>query len=876
MPAINSKGQFIGTRPSKVQLKLQIRRNQDDERPRIPYWFHPENWLKKEPKDLIYGDERDLEKLPQAPAKKEWWIDAQYPAGKEPHEPPLLGPQPPEQLPEPPRPRNYLSNLPITSQEVYRRLFGKESRYFHDFMRESRVERQFTLGKLLVDTAEVRMFHEYWLQLLRFRARIHGEKGVKDVWTGLSMRKIELPVKGPLADEMWGYFIKVGLEDEDFLNKLYAYHVKMYFKGGQRRWKPMYAEVVGGLLSKKPLRALRWHYRLIDMNPPKKLVNFFLDNASNLQNLPTLHKIFSSKKIGPLYATIIPFFCRQELFGPALQWHKMLFRKGDIPGESFPADRILEYYAFHMPMRDIEETLQEFHKRGIKIMEGTAISLIKARYRTREIMEMFCRAYDASAISNDCFKDKFWAFLLTYQRFSDVEVTEYMTRLGVERIGELTTREFVKRGKTVASFIRGISLLNRQKIEVNREIYDRFLEVKARYHPEEALEESLPIEGLEVSRGNALLQGYLSTYRWKFFNHVYLNLRRKNPVTWNLFLRRLFMTRQTKPALELMEEMRALSIPIRSSGQRELLRAILLPRRPAHHPITQDSRARETKDLHLATNYLRALLINGEKVDPVLWREILKRYGMFRKLKDLERLCLWLVDWYDPRKAALRQTRIPIKFTDVKQIASLGYSDSDSDSTRVGWTDPPVSESNRSPQNPLRILFPAAAIRSFVEWGFISMQRSWFLNYRRKRRYLNVTAKYARCAWGIRLARKLQKKGVWVDQRSVARAIRVRLRALDGSRYHWESFDTNMSKHQTVDLGVMAVIAEKAWGEQLFPKGSWDTIQGLSKILRAPVRNLILRRPRIRRDSNRLPQQHTSTDVSSQLDIDVVREQTAA
>ncbi|KAF3936165.1 hypothetical protein ABW19_dt0202270 [Dactylella cylindrospora] len=808
---------------------------------RGPRWFDDDY----EQEEYIYGDERDLEDLPEEPPKQEWWVTGQHPSGmKEPDKPPKPskpGPKPksPKLKPPPTRPKGYLSNSPVTREDVAKHLFGEKHKPFYNYMKESRVERMSAFGELLVDTPEVQTNFEYWLQLLKFRARLHGDRGIKDIWFGLMIRQIELPIKGPIADEMWKLFVRAGLEDEDFLNKIYQYHLHIYHQRGERRWKPIYSEVVGGFLSKKPLRALWWHHRLIGQNPPKALVGFFERNASNPQNLPTLFKIFTSKKIGSMYyGTIIPFLCRQEQYDIAKVWHKMLFKKGDIPEQSHPADRLLEYYAFHERVTDLEAMLRDFHDKGIQVMESTVTSLIKARYRTPIVMELLCRLYDAKALSNECFGDKFWAFLLTYQHFSDANVSKYMAKLGISEIGELSAKEFVKKGRTIASFIRGISLLTRKRIEIGPEIYDKFMRVKARWAPEQAFQESLPLEELGVSRGNALLQGYLSTYRWKYFNLIYQKIRMRNYLTLNLFLRRLFMTRRIKSALELMEEMRALSMPIDPPAQRELLRAILLPRRSGRKPIIRDPQARKNRDLLLATNYLRAIMLNGGSVDPILWREILKRYGMFSKLKDLERLCMWLVDWYDPRKAALKQVDIPVKFTDVGRIATLKYAP-------VAWTEPPISLPVMSPQNPLRILFPAATIRSLVEWGFISMQRSWYLQLSRREDRLAVKSRLPKCTWGITLVKQLQKKGVRVDSRSVARAVRVRLRALEGSRTQWESFDTDMSKHKPIDLGSIAAISEEAWGHRLFPDGSWDTEAGLVKMLKAPVKDFVFRRRRL-------------------------------
>ncbi|KAF3914071.1 hypothetical protein AA313_de0203186 [Arthrobotrys entomopaga] len=845
------------------QLKYQVRYHQDDREDGresgIPEWFHPENWLPKEPEDIIYGDDRDLENLPPEPPKKEWWMAAQYPAGKvekredqEPTEPSSEPEEPPEET----RARSILADRLNPDAKTFTPIFGKESEGFRDFQREAHVESQELLGKLFVDMPGVRDYREYWLELLRFRARMHGNNGIKDIWTGFSIRNIEPPHVGPVADEMWRYFVKAGLEDEAFLNRLYNHNLHTIEKRGKRRWRLFYTEVVTGFLAKDPEKALSWHHRLLDLDPPGHLMeDFFKANATSSKHLPILLQIFASRKIGPSYNFIIPYFCRREEYEIAIRWHEMLFRKGDYPVDSHHADRIFEYYAFHKPLKDVEGMLRDFHQGGIKFVESTAISLIKARYRTRPIMELFCELYSEKIIPNDIFGDKFWAFLLTYQKFSEHDVVKYMRRMGIHFIGTSTTKEFVKRSKTIASFIRGIALLHKRKMGVDKEVYDKYMEVKARYQPAEALEESLPIEGMEISRANALLQAYLSTYRWKFFNHVYLNIRRKNLLTCNLFLRRLFMTGSVKEGLELMEEMRVSSIPISTSSQRELLRALLAPRRPGHRPITQAPGAERNKDLHLAENYLRLLLMNGERVDPKIWTEILKRLGMFRKLKHLKRLCLWLVDWYDPRQGALRQSSTPIKFTDVRRISSLGYEDPE----RVAWTEPPLSHDNRSPQHPLRMLFPPTTIRALVEWGFMSMKKRFYVKLVQRDTSIKVKAT-SRCMWGIRLVKKLQRKGVWVDKRSVARAVRIRLRRLDGSRFHWESFDTNMNKQLHVDLGVIAAIAQKAWGahEELFSKGSWETDEGLARMLRAPMRNFVPRSPRIR----------TGRRISSQLRMD--------
>ncbi|KAI5779776.1 hypothetical protein EDC01DRAFT_669756 [Geopyxis carbonaria] len=86
----------------------------------------------------------------------------------------------------------------------------------------------------------------------------------------------------------------------------------------------------------------------------------------------------------------------------------------------------------------------------------------------------------------------------------------------------------------------------------------------------------------------------------------------------------------------------------------------------------------------------------------------------------------------------------------------------------------------RTQQAPLRHIFSATTLRSIVEWGLIA----------------------GNGAWGVDLLRRLSERGVWVDHRSIKRAVRVRMRGVPED-----------------EVRRMRAEVEAAWGAPLWSDG---------------------------------------------------------
>ncbi|KAF8540581.1 hypothetical protein BDD12DRAFT_832750 [Trichophaea hybrida] len=176
-----------------------------------------------------------------------------------------------------------------------------------------------------------------------------------------------------------------------------------------------------------------------------------------------------------------------------------------------------------------------------------------------------------------------------------------------------------------------------------------------------------------------------------------------------------------------------------------LSRTFLRPRRRGKHPTkTLHAFWKYDADVDTMITLFPALQRSGTPILWHLWSELIRRLGMSGRLKELERLLATVVDLY---------------------------------------FDPTLP--TRSRENPLRKLFIPTKLRSLVEWGLLNRDDPM---------------------WGVRMLLILRRKGVHVDQRSVERAIRVRL----GRAYVYLG---------RAEVGTVLRRVEEAWGEQIWKGG---------------------------------------------------------
>lgn len=197
-------------------------------------------------------------------------------------------------------------------------------------------------------------------------------------------------------------------------------------------------------------------------------------------------------------------------------------------------------------------------------------------------------------------------------------------------------------------------------------------------------------------------------------------------------------TRNISRALNQVELMLTHTTPFSQASIWYLSRTFLRPRRQGHNPTTLPFRLAPGKDVDLVIRLFLRLQQAGNTIPWHLWSELIRRLGKDRRREELERLVFTLISTY-------RCAETPV----------------------------------RSAESPLRKLFGPTTVRAIVEWGFLSGDVEW--------------------TWGVALVRRMRELGVHVDDKSVKRAVRVRIRRVK-------------PKH----IGAVVQLVEEVWGGPLW------------------------------------------------------------
>ena len=678
----------------------------------------------------------------------------------------------------------------------------------------------------LVNMHELRGNYDLWRTLLTFRRRIDGDKGVMDVFRGMRIRGVKLPKTGLNADTFWEIVMDTTTREKNFLQEIMAfllYDVKnrdTHEEAGY--WPGIYGKIVGNKLLTDPKSAMKFHEDLTTHGyAPRDWGDFIVTISKEILKLEASHKraalhrlrgIYSSvHNPGGVYTKLIPFLAQNATITETYKWHSQCLLRGDCPVDSAPADALFEYIGLAGIMAEIKELLDTFKNKKIPIVESSLVALVKGRGMKDDILVLLVEAVRNGEIDKGVFGDEFWNVLLRDKGLKMQTIMGLMKFCDIKTLGE-----------------KGLSALAR------------------RFHDLDQLHaclEAMYAHGISVP-SNILASAQQHV-------HQYAPTVSTNPASamapdkfrYDELLTQHLTSFNLPSALHVLSKMLVFSVPIRPTTLQFLIRSILRPRQRGHAAKTIPTQLVSKDDLALAINTLISCLRGGMFVPPFLWQEIFRRLGIEYQLADLERLAVYLVEWYHPLRGQMMLLRCASAFVITPDEERKYYTPRTSplhfDPRMAGKT--PITLRPSHPTNPLRKLFPVAFFRAVVEWGVMGV-------YRRKARiltslppltrspqdflsepsknstpptvtsfitadtplrcppyppqtpqyptyhvlpplapkptkdYYGFSGTAADITWGLRLSHHLFSSGAHLDLRTVTRAIRVRARALYGSR----------------------------------------------------------------------------------------------
>lgn len=696
-----------------------------------------------------------------------------------------------------------------TGAPLFDQIRGKENAY-DALLYEADVASDDGLQDRLVDHPDHAHNLDLWLELLRIRKRLHGNPGVVHVWIGMRRRHVDLPVTGPTADAFWPVFLSAGISDASLLDQVYAYAV--HLRRSQGLYLPfLYRDLVGACLRITPGYAMHWHNRMADdlmlpQDAARSIFVYALHSRHPEKAFRAFKKIYTRTSPSPLYDTCMPDACDNLDFVSALRWHNFFLKHNDLPSPDVRSRPIINHLLVHS---------SDHRPRLIGTLSDQYANL-QAPPPSDSQLPLFTRANmstivgDVHGIKQKKIGDAFCARLFATGAFSMDLVINGLRILGLESLGSLALKEIAARSRSTSEYLASMHSLQDAGISIVESAFSRalhkfatenntdFFNLIARgdQHPDSYDDPHLQ----KTLFGSFLASGQLLEAHTTL---AILTMTHDHPEQsmWNLLLQAHTSRSDRQQSMQVLHHMWLHKITISQSSLRSMFHRFLAPRQTAKRPYA----AKDTPyDLDIVANIFLRTLRSGQYVDPALWKEILRRYGMTDRLVALTRLCLWLANMYSTRVSDTARNALLLN-----------------DALRIKHIEAPST--NALP--PLAQLFPESFLRALIAWGF----KSAAFDHRHERMLrippvsstmlpvtTNLKVQPERWARGIALVRKLLDYGVVVSKRRLRREVELRLWILFGPGRSASRSNRVQRYNNVLPLQHYIEHVEQVWGGGFF------------------------------------------------------------
>ena len=517
------------------------------------------------------------------------------------------------------------------------------------------------LGKLLVDEPSTQENAQLWVEILRFRQRIDGFAGVSDVWQGMRMRGVDLPVEGPEADVMWTTFTRSCIiagekpQRKRLLWEVFEHAKELKARKGLQ-YSGLYKSIIGRCFRVRLQDVAMWHDRLnlAGLVRPKDVASVAVDVHRGIMPRSAFGTWTQLQHIGDgmhLYDIAIGEVSRLEDSQVTLRWHKWLVRHGHFPSTEMLTTLGVQKL-FDLDQNRSLPMLRPETSRDTETTAHTGTSKAKLPRLTRESMNTIVG--DVHGIQPKEISDSFCAKLFATRAFSLDLVIKGLSFLGIERLGPLTVREMTVRTGTPAEFLSKLADLNKLGVSLGKSVFAQLVS-KAACSGDDLLWNALlendqhPDVYEDARTQEALLMSFLQQQKLAQAHVALAALSLTHSGAhhrgWNSVLQYYVVNREYPLVLNAVRSMQSQDLPL-TLHSLALLRRYLIPeRRPGKRPV-QSQKVQTIDTLALIRSACFHTAGMGHFIPVNLWEELLKRYGMTHRWAATESLVLWLFDHY--------------------------------------------------------------------------------------------------------------------------------------------------------------------------------------------------------------------------------------
>jgi hypothetical protein len=675
------------------------------------------------------------------------------------------------------------------------------------------------------------------------------------VWELFKTSKASVPVTGEHADFIWSTFLKGGLTSGEYADEVFRY-LDQAKSSQAAQWDKTYETIILHFLLNSPGKVVGWHDRLQiagDEPRPEILPELVFAGSRNAATLRALNYIRQRQKLRGIYALLIPVLCQERRYDEALEWHAILTADVDLPLNITSAQPLLHFLSLTGASEKARAITKELFDAGVSFPEAPRSPIVEPpKLSTETINRMFGNAF---RISEKPFDDELGARLFTTAAFPVEAILQGLTTFGINNIGPQSLRELLRREDGPKQMVERITSLYQLGFDIGDHAFCHLVSKLATQNRSRMLEEIVRADRDLSYFEDPVAQDELANYHmgqenWKLFQQdmvirselsVYSEVER-----WNLILRAYIKDEDLFSAMETLDKMRLFDIPVSSQTSDAILQLVFTFTSHERLPEPGEPSAIEalpknpliSKDLRLIANILVTFAKAGGKVLTTQWKLLLEGFLKLHQFSEVEKLTMWLADWYSGRIA--RRQLNPITPSTSLQVTGMAtvFDPSAKNSLQVLEDIFTKDFVTMLIQVPFQHQFSKIGTR---EYNYQNAGNIRIFSYR----CMFETEDWSR---GLGLVKRLQERGVRIRDGSVRLAMLSCLHSLYSKSENSNNLFTLMRHRNPFSALEFMDAVEEVWNGTFFEnqefaatRNDWlDVISGPYKLAPLLNRNLFL------------------------------------
>jgi hypothetical protein len=684
---------------------------------------------------------------------------------------------------------------------------------------------------LRIDNAAEEHKASIWAEMLQYRERVYGLRGISEIFFGMARRGYNLPTADtPDAEVLWSTFLR----HPDLAIPVIDHAANLYRMDGHI-YPHLYEKCMAYWLPRRPKQALDYHHKMIlklrlRRLPLCKLARIAL-SSSQTEPLDALMDMYRTSNERNIYDEIVPVLCDRGNITLARQWHTLCSHRKDLPSPSaasHPVVRLFRAESSTILGADNRESGPQ--DRGT-IAKRLPLTTNAPRHRRNDrYNEDLMRRLQGRDTAPVRFDDAFCARLFATRAVAPATIIQGLVMVGVNEIGPQALRTMGLRSEAVEELPDRFRELKEAGIALKGSVFSLALEqfaLAGRFNLVRSILDSdqHPDVFGDPEMQKKLLDFYIQQEDWVQAHRTLavLSLFHNDSISesWNLLLQARIRQLNPPQLMQVLQDMRASNIFVTEESM-TAIRSILRRRQRGRKPgVPIRSRF---DDVRFVTRVYMFILESGiGPVWPISWREIIRRLGMLGRFRELRRLTLWLLSWYAIRDGtAFAKLPKPHYLDAATAKLRRRYGAGNSYYNVPSW------KAEFTLRDPVRQLFPASFQQALIVWGFRAgllpnahLEQSMLSpipSKRHHRRRLLRKGVIGRLEWseGLRMLVQLRDLGVLVHPHTVAKALQMQFIVLFGRGRSNKRQNRIMEDVNDISYHEYIREANRIWGEPLF------------------------------------------------------------